>query len=459
MSIRIYYDNVLSENVGEEGLSLSEIDVFSNRALEIIENIKKSSPGFMRLPYNSELVDKINRFVEERKEKIDNFVVLGIGGSALGNISLHKALNHPFYNLLSKEERGGYPKIFILDNVDPDTTESLLDILDPCNTIFNVITKSGSTAETIANFLYFLDKVKKMCKNYKEHFVATTSKDKGALWEVAKREGFETFTIPYDVGGRFSVLSAVGLLSARFSGIDIEELLKGAAYAEEIIENPEFEKNPAFILAVIYYLLFEKKKKNISVLMPYSDRLYEISFWYRQLLAESIGKKYARDKKEVFVGITPVSARGTTDQHSQVQLYVEGPFDKFVTFIRVEEFSKKAELPNIYPDIEAFSYLGGHSQEELINYEQLATEYALTKNKRPNLTISLDKVSPFNLGALYQIFEMQIAIMGELFNINAFDQPGVEEGKRATYGLMGRPGFDSYREELKNIEKRFILEI
>ncbi len=459
MSIRIYYDNVLSEKVGEEGLSLSEINAFSGRALEIIENIKKSSPGFMRLPYDNELVGEINKFVEEKKGKIDNFVVLGIGGSALGNISLHKALNHPFYNLLSKEERGGYPKIFVLDNVDPDTTEALLDILDPCTTIFNVITKSGSTAETIANFLYFLDKVKKRCKNYREHFVATTSKDKGALWEVAKKEGFETFTIPYDVGGRFSVLSAVGLLSARFSGIDIEELLKGAAYAEEIIESPEFEKNPAFILAVIYYLLFEKKKKNISVLMPYSDRLYEISFWYRQLLAESIGKRYARDGREVFVGITPVSARGTTDQHSQVQLYVEGPFDKFITFMRVEEFSKKAGLPNIYPDIEAFSYFSGHSQEELINYEQLATEYALTKNKRPNLTISIDKVSPFNLGALYQIFEMQIAIMGELFNINAFDQPGVEEGKKATYGLMGRPGFESYREELKNIEKRFMLEI
>ncbi len=459
MSIKIYYDNVLSETIGEEGISFSEITAFSGRIKGIIDSIKEISPGFMRLPQNKELVDEIDSFVDEKKDKIENFVVLGIGGSALGNISLHKALNHPFYNLLTKEERGGYPRIFVLDNVDPETTEALLEVLDPCKTIFNVITKSGSTAETIANFLYFLDKVKKRCENYKEHFVATTSKDKGALWEVAKTEDFKTFTIPYDVGGRFSVLSQVGLLSARFSGIDIRELLDGAAYAEEIVETPEFEKNPAFLLAVIYYLLFEKKGKNISVLMPYSDRLYEISFWYRQLLAESIGKRYARDGKEVFVGITPVSSRGTTDQHSQVQLYIEGPFDKFITFIRVEEFSKKAELPNFYPQIEAFSYLGGHSQEELINYEQIATEYALTKNKRPNLTISLDKVSPFNLGALYQIFEMQIAIMGELFNINAFDQPGVEEGKKATYGLMGRSGFESYRKELKNVEKRFVLKI
>ena len=458
MSIKIYYDNVLSDNVGDQGISLSDINAVSERADEIIENIKSLNPGFMKLP-DKGYEKRIEDFVDEKKDQIDNFVVLGIGGSALGNISLHKALNHPFYNLLPKDGRGGYPKIFVLDNVDPDTTEALLDVVDPCKTLFNVITKSGSTAETIANFLYFLDKVKQRCSDYKKHFVATTTEGKGALWHVAKEEGFEVFPIPEDVGGRFSVLSPVGLLSARFSGIDIRALLDGARYAEKIVEEPNLEKNPSLLLAIIYYLLFEQKKKNISVLMPYSDRLYEISFWYRQLLAESIGKRYSKDKKEVFVGITPVSARGTTDQHSQVQLYIEGPFDKFITFIKVEKFDKKAPLSSPYKDVEAFSYFDGHTQEELINYEQAATEYALTKNKRPNLTISLSEVSPFNLGMLYQIFEMQIAILGELFNINAFDQPGVEEGKRATYGLMGRAGFENYKEELKNIEKRFIVEL
>ncbi len=459
MSIKIYYDNILSEKVGEEGISLSEISAFSERAEELLRGVKEINPGFMKLPYERDILKKIKRFVEDNKDKIENFVVLGIGGSALGTISLLKALNHPFYNLLSREERGGYPRIFILDNVDPDVTEHLLDILDPCKTIFNVVTKSGSTAETIANFLYFLEKVKERCRDYRKHFVATTTEGKGALWEVAREEGFDVFPIPEDVGGRFSVLTPVGLLPATFSGIDIEALLDGAKHAEELVEKPNMEKNPSLLLAVIYYLLFEKKRKNISVLMPYSDRLYEISFWYRQLLAESIGKRYSRDKKDVFVGITPVAARGTTDQHSQVQLYIEGPFDKFITFIRVEKFEKKAPLPHLYKDVEAFSYFGGHTEEELINYEQLATEYALTKNKRPNLTISLSEISPFNLGALYQIFEMQIAILGELFNINAFDQPGVEEGKKATYGLMGRSGFENYREELKGIEKRFSVVI
>ncbi len=459
MSIKIYYDNVLSEVIGTEGIDYSDIKSFSSKGKEILDNIKEKKPGFMELPYNTQLVKEINQYVSLKKDKIENFVVLGIGGSALGNISLHKALNHPFYNMLSKDKRNGHPRIFILDNVDPDTTEEILSIINPCDTLFNVITKSGSTAETMANFLFFLGKVKERCKDYRENFVATTTEGKGALWEIAQREGFKTFSIPFNVGGRFSVLSSVGLLSARFSDINIEELLKGAKYAEEIVENPDLFKNPAFLLAVIYYLLFTKKNKNISVLMPYSDRLYEISFWYRQLLAESIGKRFSNKQKEVFVGITPVAARGTTDQHSQVQLYVEGPFDKFITFMRVENFDKKASLPNIYPDIEALSYFKGHTQEELIDYEQTATEYALTKNGRPNLTISLDKITPFNLGMIYQIFEMQIAIMGELFDINAFDQPGVEEGKKATYGLMGRKGFESYKEILKNMKKAYKIEI
>ncbi len=459
MSIKIYYDNILSEKVQDEGITASSVDSFSKDAKDIINRIKSKKPGFLDLPENKDLLDDIERYVYERRDTIDNFVVLGIGGSALGNISLHKALNHPFHNLLPREKRGGYPRIFILDNVDPETTESMLDILDPCKTLFNVITKSGSTAETMANFLYFLQKVKEECGDYKDRFVATTTYKKGALWEIAQREGFKTFTIPENVGGRFSVLSAVGLLSARFSGADIRGLIDGAAYANEKILVPDIRKNPSFLLAIVYYLLFTEKKKNMAVLMPYSDRLYEISFWYRQLLAESIGKRFTQDGKEVFVGITPISAKGTTDQHSQVQLYIEGPFDKFITFLKVDHFDKEARLSTPYSDIDALSYFDGHTEEELINYEQLATEYALTKNKRPNLTISLPRVDAFNLGMLYQMFEMQIAILGELFNINAFDQPGVEEGKKATYGLMGRKGYENYREELRKYKKDYVLEI
>lgn len=458
MSIKIAYDNVLSDNIGREGISLSDIQAFSGREDKILASIKEKKPGFMELPLDNKVVKDIEEYVEEKKGDIDNFVVLGIGGSALGNISLHRALNHPFYNDLSKEQRGGYPRIFVLDNVDPDIQEYLLDVLDPCKTLFNVITKSGSTAETMANFLFFLDKVKKRCDNYKDHFVATTTIGKGILWDIAQSENFKVFGIPENVGGRFSVLSPVGLLSARFSGIDIRELLRGAQDAESKVEIPNVINNPAFLLATIYYLLFTKRNKNISVLMPYSDRLYEISFWYRQLLAESIGKRYSLDGKEVFVGVTPVVARGTTDQHSQVQLYVEGPFDKFITFMRIDKFEKEGKLYNTLEN-EALSYFEGHSLSELINYEQIATEYVLTKAGRPNLTISFSDLSPYNLGMMYQIFEMQIAIMGELFNINAFDQPGVEEGKKLTYGLMGRKGFEDYKEKIKDIKERFSLSI
>ena len=287
----------------------------------------------------------------------------------------------------------------------------------------------------------------KLGKKASEHIVCTTDKENGNLVKIAKEENYKTFIIPAGVGGRFSELTPVGLLPAAFCGIDIKEMLKGAAVMDEMCKNEDIYKNPAYMYAVLNYLTM-KNGQNISVMMPYADSLKFISDWYAQLWAESLGKKYDNDGKEVYVGSTPVKALGATDQHSQVQLYAEGPFDKIITFIGVDKFKKSITIPKIYEDMPSLAFLGGVTQDDLIKTEQIATEYALLKAGKPNMTITLPEVDENTLGQLLYFFEVATAFTGELLNINAFDQPGVEEGKNATYAYFGRPGYEEKKKEL-----------
>lgn len=416
---------------------------------------KAGKMDFRDLPYNQkdivkDLIDTANKI----KDRFDAFVVLGIGGSALGPIAVQQALNHMHYNELSKEDRGGYPRLYVVDNVDPERMDALFDVIDIEKTAFNVITKSGSTSETMSQFLIIQDMLKtKLGDKYQDHIIATTDAENGNLIKIAKQEGFKTFFIPRGVGGRFSELTPVGLLPAAVCGIDIEELLAGAAYADELSSVDNVYENMAYMAATLQYLAM-KAGKNISVMMPYADSLKYMADWYAQLWAESLGKRYDLEGKEVFVGQTPVKALGVTDQHSQVQLYTEGPFDKVVTFLGVGEYRKTIEIARGYEDIPAVSFLGGHTLNELIHVEQAATEYALLKAKRLNRTITLPVVNAFTIGQLLYLLEVETAFAGELLNIDAFDQPGVEEGKNATYALLGRPGYEEKKQELDSRPKK-----
>jgi glucose-6-phosphate isomerase len=416
---------------------------------------KAGKMDFRDLPYNQkdivkDLIDTANKI----KDRFDAFVVLGIGGSALGPIAVQQALNHMHYNELSKEDRGGYPRLYVVDNVDPERMDALFDVIDIEKTAFNVITKSGSTSETMSQFLIIQDMLKtKLGDKYQDHIIATTDAENGNLIKIAKQEGFKTFFIPRGVGGRFSELTPVGLLPAAVCGIDIEELLAGAAYADELSSVDNVYENMAYMAATLQYLAM-KAGKNISVMMPYADSLKYMADWYAQLWAESLGKRYDLEGKEVFVGQTPVKALGVTDQHSQVQLYTEGPFDKVVTFLGVGEYRKTMEIARGYEDIPAVSFLGGHTLNELIHAEQAATEYALLKAKRLNRTITLPVVNAFTIGQLLYLLEVETAFAGELLNIDAFDQPGVEEGKNATYALLGRPGYEEKKQELDSRPKK-----
>jgi glucose-6-phosphate isomerase len=265
--------------------------------------------------------------------------------------------------------------------------------------------------------------------------------------------------VPTNVGGRYSALSAVGLFPCALAGIDIKKLLAGARYADKICSRGDVWKNPAYMSAILQYLAY-KKRKNISVIMPYSSSLKCFAEWYVQLWAESLGKRMNLKGETVSIGPTPLKAIGTTDQHSQLQLFMEGPYDKIITFIEVEKFNNKVSIPKMFEDFKEIGYLGGHTMAELFKAELAATRIALTKNKRPNYSIIIPAINPFTIGQLLFFFEVQTAFGGGLFGINPFDQPGVEEGKRLTYGIMGKKGYEDKKAEVENWHrgnKRYII--
>ena len=454
MKIRLDYNNMMQEFVGKSGILKSDLDTLNlDKAKQaMIDKRDNGKMDWRDLPYNQDDVcDEIISYVEDVKDKFDAFVVLGIGGSALGPMAVQQAINHPYYNEISREKRGGYPRFYVADNVDPEKLVYLFETIDITKTMFNVISKSGSTSETMSQFMIIKKMLEeKLGEKANEHIVCTTDKENGNLIKIAKEEGYKTFIIPAGVGGRFSELTPVGLLPAAFCGINIKELLKGAAVMDEMCKNDDIYKNPAYMYSILNYLSI-KNGQNICVMMPYADSLKFISDWYAQLWAESLGKKYDNDGKEVYAGSTPVKALGATDQHSQVQLYAEGPFDKIITFIGVEKFKKSITIPEIYTDIPSLGFLAGVTQDELIKTEQIATEYALLKAGKPNMTITLPEVNENTLGQLLYLFEVATAFTGELLNINAFDQPGVEEGKNATYAYFGRAGYEEKKKELDSM--------
>ena len=454
MRVRFDFSNVMAENVGaEQGIAPSEIDARVDlcRAADAALKRKRADGKleWMDLPYQDQVVAEVVDYAAGIAGAYESFVVLGIGGSALGNIALHAALTHPFYNLLPSDQRGRRPRVFVLDNVGPDLIAGFLDAVDVGRSLFNVITKSGTTAETMSQLLIFRQLLKdRLGTGYPRHIVATTDPAQGDLRKLAESEGYQTFAIPRGVGGRFSVLSPVGLLSAAVAGVDVRELLAGAAYGDELCREPDVWRNPAYANALLQYLLYEKGKP-ISVFMPYSQALRHVADWFCQLWAESLGKRVSTGGQVVNVGPTPLGALGVTDQHSILQLLMEGPFDKVVNFVAVERFDREVPIPEGPPDLSSAAYLGGHSLGELMAAERRGVELALTAAGRPNCRHALPEVNPFTVGQLLYMLEVQTAFSGELYGVDAFDQPGVEAGKVATYALMGRPGFGDERRRIE----------
>ncbi len=456
--IKFDFNNMMDAYIGSEGITEKEIAAVQAKTEDAYSYFEKNRGtgwmGWSELPYNQEdVVRDIIVTAAEVRAKFKNFVVLGIGGSALGPMAVFNALCHLRYNELDEDKRG--VKFYVEDNVDPERMAALLDVIDPAETMFNIVTKSGATSETMSQYLIITDILKKKCgKDWAKHIIATTSESKGNLIKLAKEEGFKTYYIPDGVGGRFSELCPVGLLPAAVLGIDIIGLLIGASEMDKKCNGSDPYKNPALMAAVLQYIAITEKGKNISVMMPYADSLKLMADWYCQLWGESLGKAVDFDGKTVHVGQTPVKALGVTDQHSQVQLYTEGPFDKVITIIGVEKFRKDVVISDGAEQFADVNFLCGHTMSELINTERKATEYALTRSAHMNRTILLDEVNARSIGQLLMFFQLETAYCGKMLNIDTFNQPGVEEGKNATYAMFDRKGYEAKKAELENAPKK-----
>jgi glucose-6-phosphate isomerase len=474
--LTIDYANCLAERVGVHGLDTTGLDPASDTYRTMAQLTRRLAQsrgqgwerwrdlhhGEFRRQHTSAVkaaVEAVRARTAQGKPAFENLVVLGIGGSALGNIALQSALNPPTYNLLPSDQRAGSPRIFIIDNVDPTYVGAFLKYCQREGrgggglerTLFNIISKSGETAETAAQFMVIRDLLKRALGDaHREHIIAITDPKSGTMRQICDSEGYTTLPIPEGVGGRFSVLSPVGLFSAAMAGIDIDALLDGAAAMDQRCAQEDMLKNPAALLAYLLVELGDAKGKANHVMMPYANALYLMADWFRQLWAESLGKQTDLSGNTVYAGYTPIKALGATDQHSQVQLYREGPNDKVFMFLEVEQFDRDVEIPSGL-GVEALQYLEGKSMASLLNNEKRATEYALVESQRPNLTIRFPKTDAHHIGEFIYLWEMVTAYAGLMLNIDAYNQPAVETGKLATFGLMGRAGYEKYQKQVDEV--------
>ena len=446
---RMFRDNLDQEH-GLERPRLQELaSAFPTVQAEIQRRRGAGEYGFYKLVDQGPTVRAIRTFAEGLGQAHDHVLVLGIGGSALGAKALLNALRPPAWNELDDEGREFFPRLTVLENVDPTSVAAALARIDPRRVLVNVISKSGGTAETMAQYLVVRAWLEQAlgAAAYR-HLVFTTDPSRGALRELAQRDHIATLDVPPEIGGRFSVLSPVGLLPAALVGIDIEGLLEGARVALNRAETDDLWQNPAALYAALHHEADLAHGAHIHVLMPYTDRLRELAEWFRQLWAESLGKREDRQGRTVHAGPTPVGTVGATDQHSQVQLFMEGPYDKAITFMTVDDFGVEVKIPEVAPASGSnpglpadLAYLSGHTLGELLQAEYEATSAALAQMGRMNCTLRLPNLSAATIGETIMFFQLATGYAGAWYGIDPFDQPGVELGKRLTYAAMGRAGY------------------
>ncbi|MBI5502919.1 MAG: glucose-6-phosphate isomerase [Deltaproteobacteria bacterium] len=450
--------NALADVIGPRGTTTATLAALAPAAeaaeRRLDERRRAGEIGFSALPFDPAPLDAVETFVAGIDRRITDVLVAGIGGSSLGPRALCRALTHRWNELLPAAQRPGR-RLWFLENADPDTVAATLDVVDLRRALVVVITKSGGTAETLAQWLVAWERMAKAvgARQVASRFVFVTDPQRGVLRQVAAARNVASFAVPPDVGGRFSVFTPVGLLPAALAGIDVRSLMSGAAAAATACRRPAMSANPARLLAALHVAAL-RAGRPIHVLMPYADRLRDAADWFRQLWAESLGKRVDRSGAVVEVGPTPVAALGAVDQHSQVQLYAEGPHDKLITFLAVRDPGPDVRIPKLFAQHPETAYLGGATIGGLLDAERRATAAALARAGRPNLTITLSAVTPATMGALFQIFEETTALAGTMMDIDPFDQPGVEEGKKLTFGLMGRPGFEDRKTALEQWEKK-----
>ena len=446
-TVTVDYRNLLDE--GARGVAPARLagDLarrFREAHRRVEEARRAGSMGFFDLPGAKEAVAGIRMAAARVRGRFDNLVVLGIGGSALGARTLDDALPGRSGNEGAGEGGSRFPRLQVADNIDPHSIATLLESLDARSAFFNVVSKSGSTTETLALYLVVAERLARAVgpDRAREHFLFTTDPDDGPLRRLAECAGIATLPVPCNVGGRFSVLSAVGLFPASAAGIDVDAVLRGAARMEKRCRTGDLTRNPAGVLATLLHRADVESGQHVHVFMPYCDRLRSFAFWVQQLWAESLGKARGLDGLPAGTGPTPLPATGATDQHSLLQLFMEGPPDKVVCFFTVEDPEDPIPVPDLHPRVPAFASPGGRTLHELMTIEHAATAAALRTRGRPNLTVRVAQLDAEAMGELIMLFQVATVHAGYLYGVDPLVQPGVELGKRYVYGLMGRPGYE-----------------
>jgi glucose-6-phosphate isomerase len=458
-SLTLDYTNCLSEAIGAtHGLTKSEVDTLVAKFPKHHENVDElrstAECAFFDLPYQDQ--GELKALLKKHQGKWDNLVVVATGGSSLGPKSLLTALGHTMHNHLEAKERKNAPRVFFANNPDPRALSELVEPLDLKRTLFQITSKSGATVETMAMWLWLAELLKKKAGKgaLSNQVVFTTDRDKSPLSEIAKQEKIDTLHVPTNLAGRYGVLGNTGLFAAGMCNIDISALLAGAADMDKRCRHGDAFRNPAYMHALVHYLLTRKRRKTIHVMFSFSNRVQGVGEWYSHLCAVSQGKMLNRKGKAVHVGPSPVASLGTAEQHGQMQLFCEGPFDKVVTFVTVKDHGAKIIAPASYPKLEAVTHLQNADFSTIMDYGYWGTEQHITASGRPNMTIQLDVVDEANIGGLYYLLQLSTVMSAELYGIDPFDQPGVEHCKHATFAQFGRAGFEDLAKRIKEYRSK-----
>ncbi|QHE53386.1 glucose-6-phosphate isomerase [Pontibacillus sp. HMF3514] len=442
--IRFDYDKALSFFGEHELKNIKDTVALSHEALHQKTGAGNDFLGWLDLPeqYDKEEFERIQKAAEKIKNDSDVLLVVGIGGSYLGARAALEMLNHSFYNELSQDQRKTPQVFFVGNSISAPYINDLFDALEGKDVSVNVISKSGTTTEPAIAFRVFREFLENKYgkEEARKRIYATTDKQKGALKTLATEEGYESFVIPDDVGGRFSVLTAVGLLPIAASGIDIEAMMQGAQDAQHELSESDLDKNPAYQYAAVRNI-FYNKGKTIEMLINYEPALQYFSEWWKQLFGESEGK----DQK----GIFPASANFSTDLHSLGQYVQDGRRDLFETVLHVEEPKSDVEIKEDEQNLDGLNYLAGKTVDFVNEKAYQGTMIAHTDGQVPNLVLHVPKLDAYTFGYMVYFFEKACAISGYLLGVNPFDQPGVEAYKKNMFALLGKPGFEEQKEELE----------
>lgn len=443
-TLSLNYTNVM-KHIAEGDLEKIEPEV--KKARELLETKKGPGSeylGWLELPasISKSEIDDIQRTAVEIIGNTDAFIVVGIGGSYLGARAVLESILSSYHNESGMYESKQYPKIYYTGcNISSEQMHDLLDLVKKKRVTINVVSKSGTTTEPALAFRVISDQIVKRFgkEEAKRRVIATTDKSKGSLKTLADREGYRTFVIPDDVGGRFSVLTPVGLLPIAVGGVDIKELLKGAQDFRQKSKEQEMKKNPALMYAALRNILL-KKGRGIEILAGFEPSLHYIGEWWKQLYGESEGKNHK--------GIYPDYLDFTTDLHSMGQWIQDGVRSIFETFLWISESRKEVVIPGEEQDLDKLNYLKGKSFHYVNEKAYLGVASAHMDGGVPNMTLKLPKLTPYHIGQLVFFFEYAVAISGYMLGVNPFDQPGVENYKKNMFALLGKPGFEEEQKKL-----------